>query len=197
MQRRQLMQHEAVQHVGDQRGTTQRITVPAEVYPYQAGIVGGVVAGVVMALVMAGWGAATGRGIWFPVNLIAATVLRHLQNEPLEMLSQFYLAGAVVGTLIHLGLSMVLGFVFAMLLPTLPGSAVVWSVIISPILWFVAQYLALPLMNPRMYALIDHPSFAIAHVVYSAILGWWISRTTKIICCEPGAVGVRQMFLGR
>ncbi len=191
------MQHKVLQPPGSQTSAGGRITVPAEMYPYRVGLVGGIIAGAVMALAMAGWGALTGMGVWFPVNLIAATVLRHLQNEPLEMLSQFYLAGAVVGTLIHLGLSIVLGFIFATLLPTLPGSAILWSLIIGPVLWFIAQYLALPLVNPRMGALVDHPSFAIAHVIYSLVLGWWISRTSKIICCEPGTTGIRQMFLGR
>ena len=190
------MQHEVPQQVAGQTSVGGRISVPVEVYPYRAGLIGGIIAGIVMALAMAGWGALTGMGVWFPVNLIAATVLRHLQNEPLEMLSQFYMAGAVVGTLIHLGISILLGFIFATLLPTLPGSTILWSLIVSPILWFIAQYLALPLVNPRMGALIDHPSFAIAHVIYSLVLGWWISRTAKIMCCEPGTTGVRQMFLG-
>ncbi|MFQ5858008.1 MAG: hypothetical protein ACE5LU_20575 [Anaerolineae bacterium] len=191
------MENDALQYPSNQMSASQRITVPAEVYPYRAGLVGGIVAGAVMALVMAEWGALTGRGVWFPVNLIAATVLRDLQAESLQMLAQFSLAGALVGTLIHFALSIGLGFLFATLLPTLPGSAFVWALIIGPILWFTAQYLALPLVNPRMEALVHVPSFAIAHVIYSLVLGWWISRTAKIVCCEPGTTGIRQMFLGR
>lgn len=176
------MEHQALQQSSDRMRASERITVPAHVYPYQAGFVGGIVAGAVMALVMAGWGALTGRGIWLPVNLIAATIVRDLQGESLRMLAQFTLAGALVGSLIHFGLSIGLGFVFVTLLPTLPGPAYIWAVVIGPILWFTAQYLALPLVNPRMEAVVHIPSFAIAHVVYSLVLGWWISRTAKIMC---------------
>lgn len=191
------MQQEAVEFTGQQARGDERITVPAEVYPYRAGFVGGTVAGAVMTLVMAGWGAITGMGVWLPVNLIAATVLPNLRGESLEMLAQFHLAGAVVGTLIHFGISITLGFLFATLLPTLPGSAFVWALVVGPILWFTAQYLALPLVNPRMEALVHIPSFAIAHVAYSLTLGWWVARTSKIMCCESGTDGVRQMILGQ
>lgn len=191
------MQHEIVQPEHRQVGNSGRVAVPAEVYPYYAGFMGGIIAGAVMTLVMAGWGAFTGRGIWFPVNLIAATVVPGLRDAPVEMLAEFSLVGVVVGTLIHFVLSMGLGFLFATLLPTLPGSAFLWALVVGPLLWFVAQYLALPLVNPRMEALIHVPSFAVAHVAYSLTLGWWVSRTAKIMCCESGAIGIRQMFLGR
>lgn len=174
------MQYEAVEYPGEQPNERQRNVVPAEVYPYRAGLVGGIIAGAIMALVMAEWGALTGRGVWLPVNLIAATVLRDLQVAPVETLAQFMLAAAIVGTLIHFGLSIGLGFLFALLLPTLPGSAFFWALIIGPILWFTAQYLALPLVNPRMEALVHYPSFAVAHVVYSLVLGFWVSRTPKV-----------------
>lgn len=190
------MERKAIQHSGVQTRAGERITVPAEVLPYRVGFVGGIIAGVVMTLVMAGWGALTGRGIWFPVNLIAATVLPDLQAASFQTLAQFNPAGALIGTLIHFTLSIGLGFVFALLLPTLPGSTFLWALAIGPILWFTAQYLALPLINPRMEALVHTPSFAIAHVMYSLTLGWWTSRASKIACCEPGTVGIRQMFLG-
>ncbi|MFQ5592812.1 MAG: hypothetical protein ACE5HA_01550 [Anaerolineae bacterium] len=190
------MEHEVLQSPGEQTSKGQRITVPAEVFPYSAGIVGGMIAGVFMAVAMAGWGGLTGMGVWFPVNLIAATVLRDLQSESLQMLAQFYPAGAVVGTLIHLGLSITLGFIFAMLLPTLPGPAFLWALVIGPTLWFIAQYLGLPLVNPRMEALVHIPSFAVSHIIYSLILGLFISRVTKIECCDPGTVGIRHMILG-
>ncbi len=174
------MQQDAVELPGQQTRIGERVTVPAEVYSYRAGLVGGTVAGAVMTLVMAGWGAVTGMGIWLPVNLIAATVLLGLRGESLEMLAQFHLAGAVVGTLIHFGISITLGFLFATLLPTLPGSAFGWALVVGPILWFTAQYLALPLVNPRMEALVHIPSFFIAHVAYSLTLGWWVARTPKV-----------------
>jgi hypothetical protein len=151
------------------------------IYPYRVGITGGLVAGAVMALAMALWGLLSGNGIWYPVNLIAATFLPELQTAPPEALAQFHLGGAVVGTLIHFTISAVLGLLFAILLPTLPGSTVLWALIVGPLLWVGAQYAILPAVNPRMDELVHQTTFVLAHLAYSLVLGWWVARAPKII----------------
>jgi hypothetical protein len=155
------------------------------IYPYGVGITGGLVAGAVMALAMALWGLLSGNGIWYPVNLIAATFLSDLQAAPAETLAQFHPGGAVVGTLIHFTISAVLGLLFAILLPTLPGSSMFWALIVGPLLWVGAQYAILPAVNPRMDELVHQSTFVLAHLAYSLVLGWWVSRAPKIRL--PGA----------
>src|SRR5512136_2915584 len=79
-----------------------------------------------------------------------------------------------------MALSIALGLIFALLLPTLPGSPLFWAIIIGPLLWGLASVLILPLLNPVMAQDVDHLSFFVAHVVYSLVLGWWIARTPKV-----------------
>lgn len=43
---------------------------PAEIIPYRAGMIGGLAGGSAMVLVAIAYGLLSGRGIWFPVNLI-------------------------------------------------------------------------------------------------------------------------------
>jgi hypothetical protein len=162
-----------------------RKEVPAMVYPYSSGIVGGLIAGMAMVVVALIYGLLTGRGIWYPVNLIGATVLRDLQNAPQETFEQFNLAALIAGLVIHLIMSAGLGFVFSLVLPTLPGSPWVWAAIVAPLLWITATALALPLLNPIMERYIDWPSFGIAQFFYSLILGWWLTRTPKVPASGP------------
>ncbi|MGH7963509.1 MAG: DUF6789 family protein, partial [Candidatus Binatia bacterium] len=88
---------------------------------------------------------------------------------------------AIVGTVIHIVISSILGLIFDTILPTLPGSSLVWGVIVGLLLWAGAQYAALPLVNPRMVELVNQPTFLLANVVYSVVLGWWVSRADKIL----------------
>lgn len=154
--------------------------IPTHVYPYAAGLSGGLLGGLAMVGVALAYGLLSGRGVWFPVNLIAATLLRGMQTTPLEGLMTFSLAGLVVGLFIHLAMCMGLGLVFATLLPTLPGSPVLWAFIIGPILWAGAIFAGLPLVDPVMAQHVDWLSFAVANIAYSLVLGLWVRRSPKI-----------------
>lgn len=155
-------------------------SVPAFVYPYKVGLIGGALGGLAMVVVALIYGLLSGRGVWLPVNLIGATLVRDLQGAPLETLSQFNAAALIVGLLLHAALSVGLGFVFALLLPTMPGPPLIWSLTVGPLLWSIASLLALPAINPVMFEYVDEFSFLIAHVVYGFVLGEWIAHQKKI-----------------
>jgi hypothetical protein len=154
--------------------------VPEEVYPYKAGIVGGVLGGLAMIPIALVYGVLSGHGVWYPVNLIAATALRNWQSASTSQLTQFSAIGLVVGLGIHLVVSVLLGLTFAILLPTLPKSPLFWAFVVGPVLWAGATYAALPLLNPVMAQYIDWPSFITANIVYSLVVGLWVERTPKI-----------------
>ena len=131
-------------------------SVPAFVYPYRAGLIGGALGGLAMIAVAIAFGA------------------------PLATLSQLSAAALIGGLLLHAAISMGLGFVFALLLPTLPGSPVLWSLPIGTLLWSLAGLMTLPVLNPVMADAVDVPSFLAAHLAYGLVLGAWIARTPKI-----------------
>jgi hypothetical protein len=156
------------------------IAVPAEVYPYSAGLVGGVLGGLAMAAVAVVTGLIMGIGPWYPLNLVAAAVMRPLQTASSEVLSQFNPAALGIGFVLHMLLSLGIGGLFALLLPTLPGRPWLWSAVIGPALWLVAQFAVLPALNPLMSAVVWQPSFLAAHVVYGLVLGSWIQNVGKV-----------------
>jgi hypothetical protein len=162
------------------QNTLEVIRVPALMYPYSAGVYGGLWSGLAMIPVALAYGILSGRGIWYPVNLIAATLLRSWQQASANQLVQFSLPGLAVGLSIHLFMAIFLGLTFAILLPTLPGSPILWAFIIGPLLWAGAIFAGLPLFNPVMAQFIDWPSFAAANIVYSLVLGGWVNRIPKV-----------------
>ncbi len=158
---------------------SEELSVPAWVYPYRLGLSGGLLGGLAMIAVALGYGWAHGS-VWLPVNLIGATVMRNLQTASLAELSAFHLPALLAGLTIHLIMSAGLGFVFALLLPTLPGPVLIWSLTIGPALWVLASLLTLPLIDPVMNLYVDRPSFFAAHFVYGLVLGLWFRRAHKV-----------------
>ena len=156
------------------------IRVPSHVYPYSIGLSGGLLGGLAMVPVAVAYGFISGRGAWYPVNLIAATLIRAWQRSSVDQLIVFSLAGLVVGLSIHLLMSAGLGLTFAIMLPTLPGSPLFWAFVVGPVLWAGAIFAGLPIFNPVMAAHVDWLSFAFANVMYSLVLGLWVARSPKI-----------------
>jgi len=155
-------------------------SVPEWVYPYKAGVIGGAFGGLAMVLVAALYGFWSGRGIWLPVNLIGATFVRDLQGASLETLAVFNLAALIVGMVLHGILSVGLGFVFSLLLPTMPGPPLIWALTVGPLLWVIATWLALPIINPVMADKLEWSSFFLAHLAYGLVMGGYVARQPKI-----------------
>jgi hypothetical protein len=157
-----------------------QLSWPAMVYPYRAGVIGGALGGLLMIVVAVLYGLSSGHGIWLPVNLIGATLIRDLQTATFEQLTQFNASAFITGLVLHGALAIGLGFIFALLLPTFPGRPLLWAIIIGTLLWALVSVLILPLVNPVMHQYVDWPSFFVAHFLYGGILGWWIGRTPKV-----------------
>lgn len=77
-------------------------------------------------------------------------------------------------------LSVLVGILFALILPTLPGSALAWSIIAGPVLWALVQFVVLPLVNPVMSEFVHPVSFVTVHLLYSLVLGLWVTRHHKV-----------------
>ena len=133
-----------------------------------------------VALVGAGYGLISGVGIWLPVNLVAAAVLRQLQLQSLGEIARFNSLALGTGLILHAGISIALGAMFSFLLPARPGRPLFWGPVIGPLLWVGASVAALPVINPVMSANLEIVSFAIANGLYGLLLGWWIDRTPMV-----------------
>jgi hypothetical protein len=157
----------------------EELSVPAWVYPYRLGLSGGALGGVAMIVValIYGW---QHSSIWLPVNLIGATIVRDLQSASPAELSNFNLAAFTAGLALHLIMSVGLGLLFALILPTFPGPVIIWSLTIGPALWVLASLLILPTLNPVMNQYVDRPSFFAAHFAYGLVLGLWFKRAHKV-----------------
>ncbi|MBI4672755.1 MAG: hypothetical protein HY741_13935 [Chloroflexi bacterium] len=97
-----------------------------------------------------------------------------------QQLGEFNLVWFLTAAVIHTIMSVGLGLVFALLLPTLPGPPQFWAIVIGPLLWLGATSVVLPVINPAMSARLDWASFMAANIVYCLVMGFWIACTPQV-----------------
>ncbi len=149
-----------------------RFQLPIEVQPISAGVKGGLAGGLIMPLPAIIYTLIIGRGIWYPLNLLAGMVMPGVQEMTAEQLDRFHFTLAVVGAGIHVTTSLVLGLIYGVLLPMLPRIArpLAWGGLLAPLLWSAATYLGLGYANPTLQLAIEWPWFVVSQFVYGVTL---------------------------
>jgi len=157
-----------------------RLQIPVEVHPYSTGLRGGLAGAVAMAVVAMLFGLISQGSIWYPINLLAAGVMRSLAEAPVEQLRQFSGAGLIAGTLIHGSISIFVGLLYAVSLPMFPRGATWRSGLLTPILWSGLVAATLDLINPTLNARINWTWFVGSQIAYGLAASQVIARTSKI-----------------
>jgi hypothetical protein len=148
-----------------------RLRLPVKVHPVSAGIKGGLVGGLVMPLPALVYGVLSGHGIWWPVNLLAGIVLPGVGNMSENELEQFHPALFVLGIFIHIVVSLILGTIYGVLMPTLPNirKPIAWGALLMPLLWTAVSYIALGAVNPGVREGIEWPWFVVSQLVFGLV----------------------------
>jgi hypothetical protein len=148
-----------------------RLRLPVKVHPISAGIKGGFVGGLVMPLPALVYGLLSRHGIWWPVNLLDGMVIPGIGRMSTSELEQFHPALLVAGVLIHIVVSLVLGLIYGVLLPTLPDirKPIAWGALLMPLLWTAVSYIALSVMNPGIRDSVAWFWFVISQLIFGIV----------------------------
>ena len=128
-----------------------RLRLPVKVHPVSAGVKGGIVGGLVMPLPALAYGYFSGNGIWWPVNLLAGMVLPGVDEMSVDQLRQFNSTLLVTGIAIHVVVSLIMGLMYGVLMPTLPNirKPLAWGALLMPLAWTAVSFVALGQVNPE------------------------------------------------
>jgi hypothetical protein len=157
-----------------------RVKIPETVHPYSAGIWGGLVGGAAMAALACLYGLIAEHSIWYPVNLLAGVVVPNLGNESLAQLKQFNGLAFFAALIGHSCISMLVGIVYAVMLPMFPKYAAFWAGILMPLFWSALVAVTLNLLNPALNQRISWPWFVVCQLAYGLVGGYVIARSTSI-----------------
>ena len=164
------------------------ITMPAVVLGAKllpgvlAGAVGGVVGGAAMAVPALLWAAASGHGLWYPVNLLAGMVLTDLGRRPPEELEQFHANWLVAALAMHALLSAGFGVLLALVqekLPTIPGP-LAWGGLVLPLLWTGTSYGLMGVVNPVLQQRVDWAWFVVSQFVFGVAAAAVVLRSEMV-----------------
>lgn len=135
------------------------------------GIVGGIIGAVLMGMLSMILFPLLGIGGFFqPMNLIGAVF-----NQSWEMVSGFALGPSVVGIIVHMMMSMIVGVIGSYLSRALHlDYPLIWAVVYALIIWAIAELVILPLVDPILARLFPAWLFALAHIMYGIGLGGYL-----------------------
>jgi hypothetical protein len=168
-----------------------RLRLPQDVHPVSAGIKGGIVGGAAMPVPALLWGLFSGHGLWYPVNLLAGMVLPGVGDMDPSELGRFHLLLLVSAVVIHIVLSVVIGLIYGVLLPTLPSvpPPIAWGGLLMPILWTGASYVAMNVVSPALPGRVSWPWFIASQFVFGITMPAVVLSTKRLAPLLAGVVG--------
>jgi hypothetical protein len=157
-----------------------RARIPVEVHPYWSGIYGGAAGAVAMALVALLFGLIAQGSVWYPVNLLAAGILPSLSSLSIEEIRHFNAAGLIAGLVIHGTVSLLVGILYAVMLPMFPRGATWRSSLVTPVLWSGMIAASLSVINPTLNERIAWGWFVASQIAFGLAAGQVVARSVKI-----------------
>lgn len=167
-----------------------RVRLPPDMHPYASGLRGGAAGGVAMAGVALAYGGLFQASIWFPVNLLASLLVTpEVASE--AALRAFDALNLGIGLFIHASLSLLVGLVYAALLPMLPGRVALWGGVVAPCLWSAVAWTSLEALSPEMAQHVEWGWWVASQIAYGLATGLVIERAERIETLQTWPLAVR------
>ena len=168
-----------------------RAWLPVETYPISAGVKGGWAGSVAMAVLACTYGLLKTGSIWYPINLLAATVYaQSLTLDPSQLYS-FHFDSFAIAVVLHGIGSTLVGLLYGAMLPMFPRRPIILGGLIAPVLWSGLLYSILDLLNPLLASHIDWFWFMASQVAFGVVAGLVVLRQERIPTSENLPFAVR------
>jgi hypothetical protein len=169
-----------------------RAWLPVQTYPVSAGIKGGLAGSVAMAVLACTYGVLKIGSIWYPINLLAASVYaQSLKMVPGQNLNSFHADSFAIAVVLHGLVSLLVGVLYGAMLPMFPRRPIVLGGLIAPVLWSALLYTILGLLNPLLASLIDWYWFVASQAAFGLVAGLVVVRQSKMVTRENLSFALR------
>jgi len=169
----------------------QRAWLPVHTYPVSAGVKGGLAGSVAMAFLACLYGVLKAGSIWYPINLLAASVYaQSLKLGPAQLYS-FHADSFAIAVGLHALVSTSVGLLYGAMLPMFPRRPIVLGGLIAPALWSGLLYSILGLLNPLLASHIDWPWFIASQAAFGIVAGLIVVRQSRMLTRENLSFAIR------
>jgi hypothetical protein len=181
-----------------------RVWLPLKTYPILAGVKGGVAGAVAMAVLACAYGVLKAGSIWYPINLLAATVYAQSLLLGPAQLNSFHSDSFAIALILHGIGSIFVGLLYGAMLPMFPRRPIVLGGLIAPVLWSGLLYSIMQLLNPLLASHINWFWFIASQIAFGVVAGTVVVRQHRVSTHEnlpfvlragieaPGTVPLRE-----
>ncbi len=168
-----------------------RAWLPLETYPISAGIKGGLAGGIAMAVLACTYGLLKAGSIWYPINLLAATVYAESLKLGPAQLNSFHADSFAIAFVLHGIGSIFVGLLYGAMLPMFARRPVVLGGLIAPVLWSGLLYSMMQLLNPLLASRINWIWFMASQIAFGVAAGIVVVRQDRVSTRENLPFAVR------
>jgi hypothetical protein len=128
---------------------------------------------------------------WWPANLLAGLVIPGVGRMTTAELEQYHLGLLVAAIAIHLVVSLTVGLIYGVLMPTLPDipKPIAWGSLLMPLLWTTASFAALEHFNPGVREGIEWPWFILSQFVFGIVTAMVFMTLERYGAIRAGVLG--------
>jgi hypothetical protein len=157
-----------------------RAWLPLKTYPISAGIKGGLAGGVAMAVLACVYGLVKTGSIWYPINLLAATVFAESLKLGPAQLNSFHADSFAIAVVLHGIGSVFVGLLYGAMLPMFARRPIVLGGLIAPVLWSGLLYSIMELLNPLLASRINWLWFVASQIAFGVVAGIVVVRQERV-----------------
>ncbi len=168
-----------------------RAWLPLHTHPISAGLKGGLAGGVAMAAIACAYGVLRAGSIWYPINLLAASVWAESMRLGPSQLYGFHADSFAMALLLHALVSTAVGLLYGAMLPMFARLPILLGGLIGPVLWSGLVYSMLSLLNPTLESHIDWIWFMASQAAFGIVAGMVVVRQPLTPTRENIAFAVR------
>jgi hypothetical protein len=157
-----------------------RTWLPLKTYPISAGIKGGLAGGVAMAVLACLYGLVKTGSIWYPINLLAATVYAESLKLAPAQLNSFHTDSFAIALVLHGIGSIFVGLLYGAMLPMFARRPILLGGLIAPVLWSGLLYSIMQLLNPLLASHINWFWFMASQIAFGVVAGIVVVRQERV-----------------
>jgi hypothetical protein len=133
-----------------------------------------------MAVLACLYGIIKQGSIWYPINLLAATIYAQSMALVPDTLNAFHLDSFLIASTIHLITSVLVGLLYGAMLPMIPRHPIFLGGVVGPVLWSGLLHSVLDLINPLMNERVDWTWFIASQFAFGIVAGLVVVRQQRV-----------------
>ena len=137
-----------------------------------------------MAVLACAYGVLQVGRIWYPINLLAASISAEWVKLGPSQLYGFHADTFAIALFLHLVISTAVGLLYGAMLPMFARRPILLGGLIGPVLWSGLLYTILGLLNPVLESHIDWFWFMASQVAFGVVAGLVVVREPRRLTRE-------------